>query len=131
MGAAAHPLCVDCRDGRGRRPLKPPLTHSTPSPRGHEGCNETGRVLPCSAPMSMRSPAQPAAQLRIIPANPRMPSTQTAITSRERAAHWAPLAVRDEILETVEMQSSILGHGAQAIAGLAGDETTSSCMGRY
>ncbi len=39
---------------------------------------------------SMRSPAQPAAQLRISPADPRIPGTQTAMASEEGAPVLAP-----------------------------------------
>lgn len=70
---------------------------------------------------SMRSPAQPAAQLLISLADPRIPGTRTAIASRERAPCWPPpqhrsiaaqQGVCDGILETQSrMQWRVLGQG--------------------
>jgi hypothetical protein len=59
--------------------LKAPLNavNTRPGRVASHTTHSTGRVLPCSAPLSMRSPAQPAAQLRISLADPRMPSTQS------------------------------------------------------
>ncbi len=114
-----------------RRPLSTPerpVMANTPSrirPH-HQPSQDRETRMQRGSSESMRSPAQPAAQLRISPADPRIPGTQTAMASRERALCWpppqhrstaAPQPVCDGILETQSrMQWRVFGQGVQVHA---------------